>query len=88
MNIGSAWTKTEEKDSKNIVTGISVTLDDAILALYPQLKGVKFGLKPIPKEQRTKEKSPHWRVIVFKPQEQTSAQGEASEMIGEEEIPY
>ena len=30
MNIGSAWTKTEEKDGKKIVTGISITLDDAI----------------------------------------------------------
>ena len=39
MQIGSCWTKTEEKeDGKKSVTGISVSLDEAILEVYPQLK--------------------------------------------------
>lgn len=85
MNIGSAWAKTEEKDGKKIVTGISITFDDAIISLYPQLKEVKFGLKPIPQEQRTKERSPHYRVTMYKPQEQT--QGDSTS-VSDEEIPY
>lgn len=87
MNIGSAWTKTEEKDGKKVVTGISITLDDAIYELCPQLKKVKFVLKPIPTDQRKNDKSPHWRAVAYKPQEQTAAT-ESSNVITDEEIPY
>ena len=86
MNIGSAWSKTEEKDGKKVLVSISVSLDNTILELYPQLKGLRFGLKPIPQEQRTKDNSPNYRAFVYKPEEQTSAQ--TSEVIGEDEIPY
>lgn len=86
MNIGSAWAKTEEKDGKKVVASISVSVDDAILELFPHLKGLRFGLKPIPQEQRTRENSPHYRVFAYKPEERTSAQG--SEAIGEDEIPF
>ena len=27
MQVGSAWTKTEEKEGKKVVTGISITVD-------------------------------------------------------------
>ena len=88
-NIGNAWTKTEEKDGKKVVTGISVTLDEGLLELFPALKTLKFVLKPIPAEQRTKEKFPHWRVVLYKPQEQAqAAQGAGVESIGDEEIPF
>lgn len=83
MQIGSAWTKTEEKEGKKNVTGISLTLDDAITEIYPQLKTVKFLLKPLTPEQRTKDNSPHWKLIMYKPQEQTT-----SSNIATEEIPY
>ena len=86
MNIGSAWAKTEEKDGKKVVASISVSIDKAILELYPQLKNLRFGLKPIPQEQRGNENSPHYRAFVYKPEEQTSAQ--TSEVIGDDEIPY
>lgn len=86
MNIGSAWAKTEEKDGKKVLTGISISLDDAVSELYPQFSRVKFTLKPIPKEQRTSEKSPNYRLVMYKPQEQTQSQ--SSEMAGSEEIPF
>lgn len=86
MNIGSAWAKTEEKDGKKILTGISIGLDDSICELYPQLSRVKFVLKPIPNEQRTREKSPNYRLVMYKPQEQTQSQG--GEAPTDEEIPY
>ena len=86
MNIGSAWAKTEEKDGKKVVASISVSIDKAILELYPQLKNLRFGLKPIPQEQRTKDNSPHYRVFAYKPSEETSAQ--TSEVIGDDEIPF
>ena len=86
MNIGSAWARTEEKDGKKVLTGISIGLDDAICELYPQLSGVRFTLKPISKEQRTSEKSPNYRLVMYKPQEQTQSQN--SEIAGSEEIPY
>lgn len=86
MQIGSAWTKTEEKDGKKVVTGISPQLDNAILELYPELKNVRFSLKPIPAEQRTKDNSPHWRVTMYKPKEQTSSEGGSA--ITDEEIPF
>ena len=86
MNIGSAWSKTEEKDGKKVLVSISVSLDSAILEICPQLKGLRFGLKPIPQEQRTKDHSPHYRVFAYKPSEETSAQ--TSEVIGDDEIPF
>ena len=70
MQIGSAWTKTEEKEGKKVATGISITLDDAITEIYPQLKNVRFSLKPV--EQRQTSKSPNWRLTVYKPEEKTS----------------
>ncbi len=85
MQVGSAWTKTEEKEGKKVVTGISITVDDAITEIYPQLKNVRFSLKPLTPEQRTRDNSPHWRVTMFKPQEQTQA---ASGDVSTEEIPY
>lgn len=87
MQIGSAWTKVEDKDGKKIVTGISVQLDDSIKELYPQLKNVRFVLKPIPPEQRTTDKAPQWRYVMYKPQEQTQANVDNSN-ISDEEIPF
>ena len=85
MQVGSAWTKTEDKEGKKTVTGISITLDDAITELYPQLKNVRFTLKPLTAEQRTRDNSPHWRVTMYKPQEQTST---ATGDLSSEDIPF
>lgn len=85
MNIGSAWARTEEVDGKKVLTGISVSLEDSILELCPQLGKVKFVLKPIPKEQQKSDKAPNYRVVMYKPQEQTQ---QNSSTVGEEEIPY
>lgn len=87
MQIGSAWTKTETKENgKKTVTGISVTLDDAITEVHPTLKNVRFVLKPLTAEQRgTKEKAPHWRVTMYKPKEQI--ENSNSEIV-EDEILY
>lgn len=88
MQVGSCWTKTETKeDGKKTVTGISITLDDAITEIYPQLKNVRFVLKPLTAEQRgTNEKAPHWRLQMYKPKEQTAAAGDVN--VSDEDIPF
>lgn len=88
MQIGSAWTKIETKeDGKKTATGISITIDDAITEIYPQLKNVRFVLKPLTPEQRgTNGKAPHWRFTMYKPKEQTQASGDTS--VDSEEIPF
>lgn len=74
MQIGSAWTKTEEKEGKKTVNGISITLDDAITEVYPILKSVRFMLKPLTPEQRkSNDKAPNWRLLMYKPQQQSAA---------------
>lgn len=87
MQAGSAWTKTEEKEGKKNVTGISITLDSVITELYPQLKNVRFSLIPLTKEQRTQENSPHWRLTVYKLQEKTNTNANVSAS-EENEIPF
>ena len=82
MQVGSAWVKTEEKEGKKTVVSISLKLEDAILEVYPQLKNVRFSLKP---NERTNEKAPHYRLNMYKPQEQTAQNGET---VTDEEIPY
>jgi len=88
MQIGSCWTKTETKeDGKKTVTGISVTIDDAITELYPQLKSVKFSIKPLTQEQRgTNENAPHWRLTMYKPKEKTQSADSCSP--SDEGIPF
>lgn len=84
MLIGSGWTK---KDDNGQVTGISIRPDDALCEMFPQLKGLRFTLKPVPKDQRQNEKAPGWRLITFKPEEQTqAASGGAAPT--DEEIPF
>jgi uncharacterized protein (DUF736 family) len=87
MNIGSAWAKTEEKDGKKVLTGISIGLDDTVKELFPQLAKVKFVLKPIPADQRKKENSPNYRLVTYKPQEQTQSES-SSDIATDEEIPF
>ncbi|MBQ6515753.1 hypothetical protein IJI31_01080 [bacterium] len=83
MQIGSAWTKTEEKEGKKSVTSISISLDDAITEICPQLKGVRFSLKHLTQEQRgEKENAPHWKVTMYKPQERPA------EIVSDEDINY
>lgn len=88
MQIGSCWTKTEEKeDGKKSVTGISISLDESILEIYPQLKNIRFVLKPLTAEQRgEKQNAPHWRLTMYKPQPQTAAAGDGG--VTDEEIPF
>ena len=66
MRIGSGWTKTTQDGG----TSIGVTLEDSILELCPQLKGVRFSLKWLSDEQRGQnENTPHWALNMYKPQE-------------------
>lgn len=67
MRIGSGWTKSTTDGG----TSISITLDEAILELCPQLRGVRLNLKWLSDEQRGQnENAPHWGVNLYKPQEQ------------------
>jgi len=88
MQVGSCWAKTETNtEGKKVLTGISVSLDEAILEVYPQLKNVRFVLKPLTAEQRGEnEKAPHYRLVMYKPQPQTAAAGDGG--VTDEEIPF
>lgn len=89
--IGSGWTK---KNDEGKLKSISIALNEDIQELCPNLKGVKFSISPIPKEQRSdKENAPTWRVSMFKPQKQTETtqkeQTTTDEVdLSDEEIPY
>lgn len=58
MKIGSGWTK----NSDNGDTYISVSLDEVLGALYPQLKDCYITLWHVKPEDRKKENSPSWIV--------------------------
>lgn len=60
MDIGSGWTKKSEKG--NIF--ISVSLDETVLELVPQLKNCRVLLTHIPEDKRKTDKSPVWRVCL------------------------
>lgn len=86
MRIGSAWTRTSDKDKK---TFISVALDEVVLELFPQLKECNLSLSYISPEDRTSDKAPGWYVNLSKKKdktEQTKTQQEATEASKEEEI--
>lgn len=86
MQIGSGWTS---KDDNKQVTGISIKVDETITELIPVIKGLRFVLKPIPKEQRQTEKSPAWRLIMFKPEEAANkTQQNTQSSVEDEEIPF
>lgn len=46
---------------------ISLSLDKAVLELYPLLKEVRFSLQEIPPEEQ-KENSPAYRLSCYKPE--------------------
>lgn len=48
---------------------ISISLDDAVLELYPVLQNVRFILNEIPENERTKENSPNYRLAMYKPKQ-------------------
>ena len=58
MKIGSGWTK----NSDNGDTYISVALDEALIALFPQLKDCYINLWHVKPEDRKNENSPSWTV--------------------------
>lgn len=62
MIIGSGFYNATD-DGK---TYISLSIDETILELHPELKQVRFSLLEIPQEER-KENSPHYRLSVYKP---------------------
>ena len=64
MNIGSGFYNATDDGRMYI----SITLDEAILQLYPALKNVRFALNEIPETDR-KENSPNYRLSVYKPKE-------------------
>lgn len=84
MKIGSGWTKTTD-DNK---TFISVALDEAVLELYPQFKGLNISLGFINKDERKNENSPGWTVNISKRKEKAEAKKETTSEISDEEIPF
>lgn len=64
MNIGNAFYNATDDGRMYI----SISLDEAILQLYPALKNVRFALNEIPEIER-KENSPNYRLSVYKPKE-------------------
>lgn len=81
MQIGSGWT-TKEKD------GISFVLDEAITEVFPQMKEIRFVAKLIPKEQRKTDKSPNWRLLAFKAEENVTTSSSAKETDENQEMPF
>lgn len=62
MNIGSGFYNITE----NGTNYISISLDETILELYPNLQKVKFALNEIPANEQ-KENGPHYRLSMYKP---------------------
>lgn len=83
MKIGSGWTKTTDENK----TFISVALDETVLELCPQLKGLNISLGFVDKNERKAENSPGWTVNITKRKEK-SAKKDTTEIISEEEIPF
>lgn len=75
MNIGNGWTR--EKDGKQY---ISIALDETFKELCG-LKGVKFSIYFIPKEERNSDKSPSWNVTMYVPKDDTKKQQQPTEDI-------
>lgn len=79
--VGSAWTKASQ-DGK---TQISIQIDETFKELFPELKNIKFGLSQLLQTERTSEKSPHWKVYAFVPQQQDAKKvEEANKAIAEQ----
>lgn len=68
--IGSGWTGV----SANGKTIISIQIDDVLKEMIPQLKNLRFGLTQIVQSERTSEKSPHWKVYAYVPQQNNNAE--------------
>ena len=64
--IGSGWTKVSQ-DGK---TGISIQIDEVLKEMIPQLKSIRIGLTQLTQSERTNDKSPHWKVYAYVPQQQ------------------
>jgi hypothetical protein len=68
--IGSGWTGV----NTNGKTIISIQIDEVLKEMIPQLKNVKFGLTQMLQSERTSEKSPHWKVYAYVPQQNNNAE--------------
>lgn len=90
LQTGSAWAKTEEVEGRKVLKNISIQLDEVVLTMYPQLRGLRHILKPIPQEQRKKENSPNYRLLSFKPQPQKVTEEQTAETTEDytEQIPF
>lgn len=82
--VGSGWTKVSN-DGK---TQISIQIDEVLKEMIPQLKNLRFGLVQLVQSERTSEKSPHWKVYAYVPQQMDSKKvEEANKAITESAIP-
>jgi hypothetical protein len=70
MKIGSGWTKTTNDGD----TFISVSLDETLEVLYPQLKDCFITLWHVKQEDRKSETSPSWTVSLSVKKEQATTQ--------------
>lgn len=82
--VGSGWTKVSQ-DGK---TQISIQFDDVLKEAIPQLKNLRFGLTQLLQSERTSEKSPHWRMYAYIPQQDDKKAEEANKAIAAEAQSY
>lgn len=83
MQLGSAWTKTKKEGG----TYISVSLDDTIKELFPQLKDLRIVLSYL--TERKSDNAPHWNVSAFVPKVNNfdTANNDANESIIKDALP-
>ena len=83
MQLGSAWTKTNKEGD----TYISVSLDDTIKELFPQLKELRIVLSYL--SERKSDNAPHWKVSAFVPKVNNfdTANADANESILKDALP-
>ncbi len=86
MKIGSAWRQQTTKEKKDY---ISLSLDEVILELYPELKKFTFKLWFNDITQRKNENSPDYTWDISKKQETIkNAKTDESTETDEERIPW
>lgn len=84
MHIGSGWTKTNKEGN----TFISITIDESLRELFPQLNNLRFILSYV--SERTSDKAPHWKLSTFvsSKDDGSNKTTEANQEIIKEALPF
>lgn len=85
MNIGAGFQGQTEKEKRQF---ISIALDKAIIAMYPQLKDVRFTLWFVPKDERKSEKSPQFTLVMTEAFKFDDKKPKEENLIKDEDIPF